>query len=267
MLAFPSGNAGKNFNHIHTVVRYQKGGTMNTIMEIDNVEKSYGTAQILNHCSLQLYEGEIYGLLGINGAGKTTLMKMILNLQKIDNGRIYILGKEISEDYRYLQNIGSMIETPSFYEHLNAYELLSMQLSYYGKKADIEKIIQMVGLEEVDKKPISKYSLGMKQRLGIGRAIIHNPKLLILDEPLNGLDPVGISEVRTLFKSLTREGMSILLSSHILEEVRQTSDRIGILSDGSVKEEFSTSQKAAEWGADFERYVIKLMRRNSYESV
>lgn len=125
----------------------------------------------------------------------------------------------------------------------------------------------MVGLEEVDKKPISKYSLGMKQRLGIGRAIIHNPKLLILDEPLNGLDPVGISEVRTLFKSLTREGMSILLSSHILEEVRQTSDRIGILSDGSVKEEFSTSQKAAEWGADFERYVIKLMRRNSYESV
>lgn len=240
---------------------------MNIVMEIDNVEKSYGSTQILNHCCLKLYEGEIYGLLGINGAGKTTLMKMILNLQKIDRGQIFILGREISEDCRYLSDVGSMIEIPAFYEHLNAYELLSMQLSYYEKKADISKILHMTGLNGMDKKPISDYSLGMKQRLGIARAIIHNPRLLILDEPLNGLDPVGISEMRTLFKRLTREGMSILLSSHILEEVKQTSDRIGILSEGCIKEEFSTVQKAEECGADFENYVIHLMRRNSNEPV
>lgn len=234
---------------------------MRTIVDINSVEKSYGLTQVINHCSFKIYEGEIYGLLGINGAGKTTLMKMMLGLQQIDRGSIYVLGKEVSSNTEYLSNIGSVIENPTFYEHLNAGELLSMHLSYMQKKADISGALHLVGLENADKKRISEYSFGMKQRLGLARAIIHHPKLLILDEPLNGLDPVAIAEMRELMRKLTNEGMSILLSSHIIGEVRHTADRIGILSDGYIKQEFSVEEKVTECGEHFEDYVIGLMRR------
>ncbi len=234
---------------------------MRTIVDINSVEKSYGLTQVINHCSFKIFEGEIYGLLGINGAGKTTLMKMILRLQQIDRGSIYVLGQKVSNNPEYLSNIGSVIENPTFYEHLNARELLSMHLCYMQKKADISEILHLVGLENADKKTISEYSLGMKQRLNLARAIIHHPKLLILDEPLNGLDPIAISEMRGLMKKLTNEGISILLSSHIIGEVRHTADRIGILSDGYIKQEFSVKEKISEFGEHFEDYVIRLMRR------
>ena len=234
---------------------------MRTIVDINSVEKSYGLTQVINHCSFKIFEGEIYGLLGINGAGKTTLMKMILGLQQIDRGSIYVLGQKVSNNPEYLSNIGSVIENPTFYEHLNARELLSMHLCYMQKKADISEILHLVGLENADKKTISEYSLGMKQRLNLARAIIHHPKLLILDEPLNGLDPIAISEMRGLMKKLTNEGISILLSSHINGEVRHTADRIGILSDGYIKQEFSVKEKISEFGEHFEDYVIRLMRR------
>ena len=234
---------------------------MRTIVDINSVEKSYGLTQVINHCSFKIFEGEIYGLLGINGAGKTTLMKMILGLQQIDRGSIYVLGQKVSNNPEYLSNIGSVIENPTFYEHLNARELLSMHLCYMQKKADISEILHLVGLENADKKTISEYSLGMKQRLNLARAIIHHPKLLILDEPLNGLDPIAISEMRGLMKKLTNEGISILLSSHIIGEVRHTADRIGILSYGYIKQEFSVKEKISEFGEHFEDYVIRLMRR------
>ena len=200
-------------------------------------------------------------MFGINGAGKTTLMKMLLGLQQSDRGSIYVLGQKVSNNPEYLSNIGSVIENPTFYEHLNARELLSMHLCYMQKKADISEILHLVGLENADKKTISEYSLGMKQRLNLARAIIHHPKLLILDEPLNGLDPIAISEMRGLMKKLTNEGISILLSSHIIGEVRHTADRIGILSDGYIKQEFSVKEKISEFGEHFEDYVIRLMRR------
>ena len=252
---------------------------MKTIVDVNSVEKSYGSTQVIKHCSFKIYEGEIYGLLGINGAGKTTLMKMILGLQQIDRGSIYVLGEEVRSNTEYLSNIGSVIENPTFYEHLNAGELLSMHLSYMQKKADISEALHLVGLENADKKRISEYSLGMKQRLGLARAIIHHPKLLILDEPLNGLDPVAIAEMRGLMRKLTNEGMSILLSSHIIEEVRHTADRIGILSDGYIKQELSrcfssgdTSKKRSVCEfvvndeqkspvENIEDYVIGFMRR------
>lgn len=234
---------------------------MQAIVNVNSVEKSYGLTQVINRCSFKIYEGEIYGLLGVNGAGKTTLMKMIVGLQQIDRGSISVLGKEVSGNPEYLSNIGSIIENPTFYEHLNASELLSMHLCYMQKKADISGILHLVGLENVNKKPIAEYSLGMKQRLGLARAIIHQPKLLILDEPLNGLDPIAITEMRGLMRRLTREGMSILLSSHIIGEIKHTADRIGILSGGCIRQEFSVKEKASECGDQFEDYVIGLMRR------
>lgn len=233
---------------------------MQTIVDVKSVEKSYGQTQVINHCSFNIQEGEIYGLLGINGAGKTTLMKMILRLQQIDNGSIYVLGQEISSNQEYLSNVGSVIETPAFYEHLSANELLAMHLSYMKKKANIAEVLQLVGLENVNQKPIAKYSLGMKQRLGLARAIIHQPKLLILDEPLNGLDPIAITEMREFMKKLTGNGMSILLSSHIIEEIKHTADRVGILSDGYIKQEFSVAEKVSEYGEKFEDYVIGIMK-------
>lgn len=252
---------------------------MQTIVEVNSVEKSYGQTQVINHCSFKIYEGEIYGLLGINGAGKTTLMKMILGLQKMDRGNIYVLGKEVRSNSEYLSNIGSVIELPAFYEHLNATELLSMHLCYMQKKADISGALHLVGLENAGKKPIGEYSLGMKQRLGLARALIHRPKLLILDEPLNGLDPIAIAEMRRLMRELTDKGMSILLSSHIIGEIKSAADRIGILADGYIKQELSRcssgsdtnkGQSACEFAVNdekqapienFEDYVISLMRR------
>lgn len=252
---------------------------MQTIVDVNSVEKSYGLTQVINHCSFKIYEGEIYGLLGNNGAGKTTLMKMILGLQQIDRGNILVLGKEVSGNPEYLSEIGSLIENPSFYEHLNAGELLTMHLSYMQKRADISEALHLVGLEHAGKKRISEYSLGMKQRLGLARAIIHKPKLLILDEPLNGLDPIAIAQMRGLMRKLANEGMSILLSSHIIGEVRHTADRIGILSDGYIKQELvrcfssgdtSKKQSICEFVVDdeqkspvenFEDYVLGFMRR------
>ncbi|MCI8557988.1 MAG: ATP-binding cassette domain-containing protein [Lachnospiraceae bacterium] len=232
---------------------------MKTIMEVDSVEKSYGSAQVINHCSFRLREGETYGLLGVNGAGKTTLMKLILGLQRMDNGRISILGNAVSRSPEYLCQIGSMIENPVFYEHLNAEELLTMHLSYMGAHANLPEVLGLVGLEHAGKKPVSQYSLGMKQRLAIARAIIHRPRVLLLDEPLNGLDPIAITEMRKLLKKLTREGIAILLSSHIIGEVRHTADRVGILSGGFIKEEFSVEEKAARYGDQFEDYVVAQM--------
>lgn len=233
---------------------------MQTIVNVKSVEKSYGQVQVIEHCSFKIQEGEIYGLLGINGAGKTTLMKMIMGLQQIDNGTIYVLGQEVSSSREYLSNVGSVIESPTFYEHLSASELLDMHLCYMKKKANITEILRLVGLENVKQKPIAKYSLGMKQRLGLARAIIHQPKLLILDEPLNGLDPIAIAEMRELMKKLTESGMSILLSSHIIEEIKHTADRVGILSGGYIKQEFSVAEKVSEYGEQFENYVIDIMR-------
>lgn len=233
---------------------------MQKVLEVHSVEKSYGGTQVLRHCSFHVNAGEIYGLLGVNGAGKTTLMKMILGLQRIDGGSISVLGEDVSNGPAYLVNVGSVIENPAFYEHLSAEKLLSMHLCYMQKQANIAELLHLVGLHNVGDKSVSRYSLGMKQRLGLARAIIHRPKLLILDEPLNGLDPVAIAEMRERMRVLASSGMSILLSSHIIGEVWHTADRVGILSEGHIKQEFSVKEKAAEYGAHFDDYVIGLMK-------
>lgn len=233
---------------------------MKPIVEIESVEKNYGTVPVIQSCNFQILEGEIYGLLGINGAGKTTLMKMILGLQKTDRGNIRVQGQEIGRHPDYLGEIGCIIEHPAFYEHLNAEEKLSMHLMYYQKEGNIPETLRLVGLEQAQEKPVSQYSPGMKQRLGLARAIIHRPRLLILDEPLNGLDPVAVSEMCALLNRLAKSGVSILLSSHITGELRHTAHRIGILSGGRIRQEFSTAEILSRYGAHFENYIIHLMK-------
>ncbi|MDE6131763.1 MAG: ATP-binding cassette domain-containing protein [Oscillospiraceae bacterium] len=236
---------------------------MDMIVSAQNLCKSFGQSAVLRNCSMALQKGEIYSILGVNGAGKTTLMKLLLGLQKPDRGSILVFGKNIAETDTYLSGVGSMIEFPSFYEHLDAAENLEIHLDYLQKKANISETIKKVGLSETGKKPVSQYSLGMRQRLGIARAIIHEPKLLILDEPMNGLDPVAITEMRELLRQLASDGAAILLSSHIISEVLNVSDRIGVISGGSICDEFSVQEKTLEYGENLEKYVIDLMRGKS----
>ncbi|MCI8827955.1 MAG: ATP-binding cassette domain-containing protein [Ruminiclostridium sp.] len=237
---------------------------METILQVNAVKKHYGPVRVLRQCSLEIQAGEIYGLLGINGAGKTTLMKLVLGLQKLDGGSILVLGREIRDSPAYLAQVGSIIETPSFYEHLTAQALLTMHLAYLGREGDIAGTLQRVGLGG-ETRPIGQFSLGMKQRLGLARAILHRPRLLLLDEPLNGLDPVAILEMRTLLGELAGEGMAILLSSHIIGELRHSAGRIGVLSGGVICQEFSTAEKIVEYGDGFEDYVVGLMRGRQHE--
>ncbi|MEZ3453177.1 MAG: ATP-binding cassette domain-containing protein [Oscillospiraceae bacterium] len=236
---------------------------MEMIVSVQNICKSFGQSEVLRNCSITLQKGEVYSILGVNGAGKTTLMKLLLGLQKPDGGSVLVFGKNIAETGTYLSDVGSMIEFPSFYEHLDAAENLEIHLAYLQKKANVPEIIKKVGLSEAGNKPVSQYSLGMRQRLGIARAIVHEPKLLILDEPMNGLDPVAITEMRELLLHLASEGVTVLLSSHIISEVLNVSDRIGVISGGSICGEFSVQEKKLEYGEKLEEYIIDLMRGKS----
>jgi len=190
---------------------------------------------------MNVKKGEIYGFLGPNGAGKTTIMKMILNLVKPTSGEIKILNQSISTtSYQYLSKIGSIIEYPEFYERLSAKENLELHCEYIGiyEKGAVEEALEIVGLNGVEHKKIHEFSLGMKQRLGIARAIVAKPEILILDEPINGLDPIGIKDIRELLLLLKEEHrITILISSHIVSEIESIADTIGILHNGKLLRE------------------------------
>lgn len=211
---------------------------MTKVLEIENLKKFYGENCVLNNISLEIEEKSIYGLIGPNGAGKSTLMKSILGLIKRDFGTIDLYGKNITEKNQkeMNKNLGSLIENPSFYDHLTACENLDIVCELKGiDKKEIKNILNAVGLSNYINKKVREYSLGMKQRLGIAIALIGNPKFLILDEPINGLDPQGIEEMRNLFKSIVKNSnTSILISSHILDEIEKISTHIGILKNGNL---------------------------------
>ncbi|MNR00079.1 putative ABC transporter ATP-binding protein YxlF [compost metagenome] len=195
---------------------------------------------------MRVQRGEIYGFLGPNGAGKTTVMRMITNLIPPTSGEIELFGAPLTpHSYETMKRIGSIIEYPIFYEHLSArgnLELHCSYMGYYDKKA-ISEMLDLVGLANIGNKPVKDFSLGMKQRLGIARAICTKPELLILDEPVNGMDPSGIREIRDLFRMLSKEyGMTLLISSHILQEMEQLADTIGIINKGKLLEEVSMEQ-------------------------
>ncbi|MDU3086509.1 MAG: ATP-binding cassette domain-containing protein [Peptoniphilus harei] len=211
---------------------------MNNILKIENLNTSYGQNLVLKDINLEIKEGSIFGLIGPNGAGKSTLMKSILGLVKKDSGKITLYGKEINEKNQKEtnKNLGSLIEAPSFYDHLTAYDNLDLICDMKNINKDkIDKTLRDVGLIKSKDKKVREFSLGMKQRMGIAIALIGNPKFLILDEPINGLDPYGIEEMRDLFKSIVKNSnTSILISSHILDEIEKISTHIGILKNGSL---------------------------------
>ncbi len=216
------------------------------LIETKQLTKIYGEQTAVNSVNLHVKKGRIYGLLGRNGAGKTTIMKMILGLTPITSGEVDVFGQNIKgKEKRIYPRIGAIIETPGFYPNLTGTENLEIFAKLRGTAAPnaVKTALEVVGLPYKDKKLFSKYSLGMKQRLGIANAILHDPELLILDEPTNGLDPIGIAEVRNFIKDLSTEhGKTILISSHILSEIELLADDIGIIDHGILLEESSMDE-------------------------
>ena len=232
------------------------------ILKVRNVAKAFDGREMIHGMNLSVERGMIYGLLGVNGAGKTTTFKMITGLLRPDSGEIIFSGTSVSgQDKEFLREMGILIETPVFYEHLSARENLELHLQYMGCGVDkIEEVLNRAGLQNTGRQPVSKFSLGMRQRLAIARAISHEPKLLVLDEPVNGLDPVGIRQMRELFLSLAREsGMALLISSHILSEIEHVADRVGVLADGSIAKEVSMAQVRKDCPEGLEDYFFNIM--------
>lgn len=245
--------------------------SINTIIKTTNLTKIYGKQKSVDNLNIHVQQGEIYGFIGRNGAGKTTTIRMLLGLIKPTSGKIEIFGEDFSANQKeILRRIGSIVEIPGFYENLTAKENLFINAKIIGvhKKNAIEEALEIVGLQNETKKLVGKYSLGMKQRLGIARALLHYPELLILDEPTNGLDPIGIKEMRKLIKSLAQErNITILISSHILAEVEQLVDRMGIIHDGKLLEEVSlaalqkTNRKYLEFQVNDDNKAAMLLEK------
>lgn len=237
---------------------------MNTqkVIQVNNLTKCFGEKEVLRDCSMTLSRGTIYGLLGMNGAGKTTLFKLLTGLLCPDYGSIEILGSDmLKERDKMLARIGSLIEAPVFYEHLSARKNLELHLSYMDTAGmGAEKALQMVGLTGIGEKAVSAFSLGMRQRLGIARAIVHEPELLVLDEPINGLDPMGIKQMRELFVNLVKEKKTtILFSSHILSETEHIADTVGVLSGGKIVDEADLKELKERKQGSLEDYFFTLM--------
>lgn len=216
---------------------------MSYIVSTRHVTKVFKGKEVLSDVSMNIPEGQIYGFLGPNGAGKTTFMKMLLNLVKPTSGEIELFGERLTPtSVEVFKRIGSIIEYPIFYDKLTAKDNLELHCEYmglYNPKA-ISDALELVKLTSVDGKAVGEFSLGMKQRLGMARAIVTKPELLILDEPINGLDPVGIKDFRDLFQMLSQEyRMTLFISSHLLSEIEQVADTIGIIQNGILKEEVS----------------------------
>lgn len=211
---------------------------MNEIVKTNGLTKRYKDACAVSNLSMTVREGRIYGFLGPNGAGKSTTLKMLLSLVLPTAGEIDIMGKRLTSKTRLelLRDMGSLIESPSYYGHLTAAENLRiLQTLLDVPKENIDKVLGIVRLDRQQSKKVSAYSLGMKQRLGLASAILAFPKILILDEPTNGLDPAGIQEMRELIKSLPKQyGMTVIVSSHLLSEIDQMAEDVGIIANGKM---------------------------------
>ncbi|GAA0086426.1 ABC transporter ATP-binding protein [Clostridium sp. MB05] len=207
------------------------------IVKTENLVKKFNNANSVDNVNLKVREGEVYGFLGPNGAGKSTTIKMILGLVKPTSGEISVFGKSIRNNREeILKDIGALVESPSYYGHLTAYENLDiLRRVLKVNKEEIEKKLKLVNLWDARNKKVREFSLGMKQRLGIAQALMGNPKLLILDEPTNGLDPAGIIEIRNLIKYLAKEkNITIIISSHILSEIELVATEVAVINKGKL---------------------------------
>jgi len=238
------------------------------VLEVKGISKKLSGKEVLKNISFSVEEGEIYGFLGPNGAGKTTTIKIIVGLIEANRGQIIICSKDLKKNREEaIKNVGAIVENPSLYEYLSGYENL-MQIARMKKvsKESVEEIIELVGLKDRIKDKVKRYSLGMKQRLGIGAALIGDPKLLILDEPTNGLDPYGIMELRELMKNLAKErNIAIFISSHILSEIELVCDKVCFIAEGrimSIEELEPISEEKAL--SPLEKKFIELTRQSSY---
>ena len=215
-------------------------------IETIGLTKKYGEQFSVNKLSLNVPREKIYGLLGRNGAGKTTAMRLLLNLARPTSGTIKLLGNDYKNNPKNIYcRVGSIIETPGFYDNLTGFENLNIIARLRGRfqKGRIDRALELVGLNTETQKLFSNYSLGMKQRLGIAAAIMHKPELLILDEPINGLDPIGIHEIRKFLLSLCKtQGITIFISSHVLNEIEQLADIIGVMHGGRLIDEVDMSE-------------------------
>ena len=213
---------------------------MNKVVATENLSKYYGKAKVVNNVNMEILNGEIYGLVGKNGAGKTTIMKLVLSMISPSKGSVKLFNTENNKKNHI--RIGAMIENPAFYPNFTARQ----NLEYYkivkglSKEVEVDKLLEMVGLQDTNNKKFKNFSLGMKQRLGLALALLGNPDLLILDEPINGLDPEGIKEIRDLLIKENREhGTTIFISSHILSELSQLATKYGFIDKGSLIEEIT----------------------------
>ena len=212
---------------------------MKKLLECQDLCKSFGKKQILKNVSFELDEGDILAFIGPNGSGKTTTIKLILGLQGIDKGSVNINGFDIKKDFvKAIEKVGAIVENPDTYMYLSGWDNLKLTANMYKNISDeaIKDIVKLVDLETRIHDKVSKYSLGMRQRLGIARALINKPNILILDEPTNGLDPEGIKDLRNLLKKLAKEGMGILISSHNLAELESFCNKVLIVDNGTIIE-------------------------------
>jgi ABC-2 type transport system ATP-binding protein len=231
------------------------------VISIRNLTKSLGGRRILNNISFDVFPGEIFGFLGPNGSGKTTTIKVILGLLRLEEGEVSICSHNIKSDYEMaLRNVGGIVENPEMYRYLTGRQNLEQYRQMYDDVPPerIDEVVKIVRLEERINDKIAKYSLGMRQRLGIAQAILHRPKVLVLDEPTNGLDPAGIKELRDIFKSLAHEeGCAVFVSSHMLAELELMCDRVCVIDRGTVLGMMTMDEIHSQRNGDASKYTLE----------
>lgn len=241
---------------------------MSKILEVNNISKSFGGKKILNDVSFSLNEGEVLGFIGPNGAGKTTTIKLVLGLQSIDSGTVLINGYDVKKEFeKAIEKVGAIVESPDLYMYLSGRKNLELIANMYKNidKKRIDEVVSLVKLENRINDKVSKYSLGMRQRLGIAAALLNNPNLLVLDEPTNGLDPEGIKELRDLLKQLAKkEKMAILISSHNLAELESFCTNVCLIKNGEI---ISSNSVKEFKKIDITSYIIEVNKTKGIKDI
>ena len=234
----------------------------NVLLKISHLNKTIGKRQILHDISFEAYAGEVFGFLGPNGAGKTTTIKIAVGLLSLDDGEISINGIDIKKNFeKAMANVGGIVENPEMYKYLTGMENLRQYARMRGNidQKRIDEVVKLVKLSNRINEKVSKYSLGMRQRLGVAQALLHHPKVLILDEPTNGLDPAGIKELRDILKTTAhQEQICVIVSSHLMSEMELMCDRVGIIANGKMLGVHTLEEMISANNSDFVEYILKV---------